>query len=234
MLDVVRSLLVLQDRDRRVLQIGKDLAQLPREEERAKNKLAGDKAAVQAAHDKIVENDLQLKRLELDAETRHTTIKRLKSQQFETRKNDEFQALGHEITRYEEEIDGLETQELELMEELDQLRASHKSAEEALAKTQNVVDHDIASIKQRGGQLESDLVEIRAEREKLAGEIDEEVIKLYDRLMKSKDGYAVVRLEEEQCGGCHMKVIASTKVAVHQQAELTRCENCGRILYAEG
>ena len=121
MLPDIRALLILQDRDRRLLALTKDLERLPQDEARAKSKLAADQAAVKSAHDALVELDLRLKRLELDAGTRRTTIQRLKTQQFETRKNDEFQALGHEVARYEKDIDGLETRELELMEKADAL-----------------------------------------------------------------------------------------------------------------
>lgn len=231
MLDEVRALLILQDRDRRLLQLAKDLEKLPQDEARARAKLADDQAAVKAAHDALVQNDLQFKRLELDAGTRRTTIQRLKTQQFETRKNEEYQALGHEVTRYEKEIDSLETRELELMEEADRLRAAHRAAEEALAKTKAVVDEDIAAIASRGERLKSDLAEVKAEREGLAAVVSSDLMPLYERLMKTKAGVAVAPMQEGKCGGCHMKLIASTVVAVQSEKELARCENCGRILY---
>jgi hypothetical protein len=125
MLDEVRALLILQDRDRRLIALAKDLEKLPQDEARAKSKLANDEAAVARAHAALMDCELRLKRLELDAGTRKTTITRLKIQQFETRKNEEYQALGHEIVRYEKDLDNLETRELELMEEMDTLRAAH-------------------------------------------------------------------------------------------------------------
>jgi predicted nucleic acid-binding Zn-ribbon protein len=51
--------------------------------------------------------------------------------------------------------------------------------------------------------------------------------------MKTKDGMAIAPMHEGKCGGCHMKLIASTVVAVQNAKEMTRCEDCGRILYAE-
>jgi predicted nucleic acid-binding Zn-ribbon protein len=233
MLDEVRALLILQDRDRRLLALAKDLEKLPQDEARAKTKLSADEAAVKKAHDAVVDCELRLKRLELDAGTRHTTIQRLKTQQFETRKNEEYQALGHEITRYEREVDGLETRELELMEEMDGLRSAQKAAEAALAHTRTLVDEDLASIAQRRVRMEAERAEAGAERERLAAQVPDEIIPLYLRLMKTKAGMAVAPMHEGKCGGCHMKLIASTVVAVQSGKELTRCEDCGRILYAE-
>jgi predicted nucleic acid-binding Zn-ribbon protein len=230
MLDEIRALLVLQDRDRRLMALRKELAKLPQDEARAKAKLAGDNAAVKKAHDDLLAAELAVKKIEMDAETRRTTIKRLKNQQFETKKNEEYNALGHEVTRYEKDLDEFETRELEAMESVDSFRKAYKEAEALLAKTQKVVDDDLATIKQRHGNLEAQAAEVQAERDKLVKEVPEDHLPLYEKLMKSKDGMAIATLREGKCTGCHMKVIASTGIAVQQGKEVTQCENCGRIL----
>lgn len=231
MLPEIRALLILQDRDRRLLALAKDLEKLPQDEARARAKLAGDEAALKSAHDSLVECELQLKRLELDAETRKTTIQRLKIQQFETRKNEEYQALGHEITRYGKELDDLETRELELMEKMDELRAKQAEAKQAKERTETLVAEDLATISTRRQRMEQEKAELIEERKRLAAEAPEALMPLYERLMKTKAGMALAPLDEGKCGGCHMKLIASTVVGVQTGREVTRCEDCGRILY---
>ena len=233
MLDEVRSLLILQDRDRRLLSIAKDLEKLPADEARAKTKLAGDDAAVAKAHDALREAELRVKKVELDAETRRTTIKRLKQQQFETRKNDEFQALGHEITRYEKDVDDLETRELETMEEADAIRATLAAAETARDRTRTLVEEDLAAIAARREKLLETQAEVAAEREPLAAAIESSLLSIYQRLMKTKDGLAVSPMSEGKCGGCHMKLIPSSVIKVQTGREIAQCENCSRILYWE-
>jgi predicted nucleic acid-binding Zn-ribbon protein len=233
MLDSIRDLLVLQDRDRRLLSLAKDLERLPQEEARAKTKLAGDQAAVNKATEDLRANELAVKKVELDAETRRNTILRLKHQQFETRKNDEFAAIGHEIKRYELELDGFETRELELMEESDRLRTLLNDAEAALTKTQEIVNQDLASIAERKKNLLAQTAELRAEREKLAAAGDPSVMPLYERLLKTKAGVAIAPLHEGRCGGCHMKLVSSTVIKVQGGKEIAQCEDCGRILYAD-
>lgn len=233
MLDSIRDLLVLQDRDRRLLSLAKDLERLPQEEARAKTKLAGDQAAVSKATDDLRANELAVKKVELDAETRRNTIQRLKVQQFQTRKNDEFAALGMEVKRYEQELDGFETRELELMEESDRFRTILTDAEAALTKTQEIVNQDLASIAERKKNLLAQTAELRAEREKLAAAGDPSVIPLYERLLKTKAGVAIAPLHEGRCGGCHMKLVSSTVIKVQGGKEITQCEDCGRILYAD-
>jgi len=233
MLDEIRALLILQNRDRRLLAIGKDLEKLPQEEARAKAKLSDDKVAVAKAHDELRACELRVKKIELDAETRRTTIKRLKQQQFETRKNDEFQALAHEVARYEKELDGMETLELEAMEEIDSFRSALTQAEAALAKTATLIQEDLDQLDQRRTRLKEDLAEVSAERDQLVTQVPDSVLPLYSRLMKSKNGLAIAPLKDGKCEGCHMKLIPSTVVKVQTGKELTQCEDCGRILYWE-
>lgn len=233
MLDEIRDLLVLQDRDKRLQGLLKDLEKLPQEESRAKGKLSGDQAAADKATDALRASELEVKKVELDAETRRTTIKRLKLQQFETRKNDEFQALGHEVVRYEKELDGFETRELELMEEADGLRAKLAEANAALAKTRALVDEDLASIAERKKNLLATQAEVKAERARLAAAAPENVLPLYERLLKTKGGVAIAPMHEGRCGGCHMKLVAGTVIKVQSEKEIAQCEDCGRILYPD-
>jgi hypothetical protein len=233
MLDEIRALLILQDRDRRLLALAKDLEKLPQDEARANAKLAGDEVLVTRAHQAMLDCELRLKRLELDVGTRRTTIQRLKLQQFETRKNEEYQAIGHEIIRYEKDVDDLETRELELMEEMDVVRSALQAAQATRAHDRTFVEEDLTSITQRRERLLAERRDVTQERDTLASQVSEAILPLYQRLMKSKADLAVAPLQDGKCGGCHMKLIASTVVAVQSAKEIARCEDCGRILYSE-
>lgn len=229
----IQALLVLQDRDRRLRSMAEDLDRLPKEETRAKERLAGDEAAVKKAREELMANEVEIKKVELDVGTRKTTIGRLKTQQFETRKNDEYQALGHEVTRYEKDIDQLETKELELMERADALRRTLNAAEDARSKTKQRVDEDLIALAERKKRVEGEAAELRAERERLAAAASETLMPLYERLLKTKNGVAIVPVSGGKCSGCHIKLVASTMVKVNSGVEGTQCESCGRLLYGE-
>ena len=94
------------------------------------------------------------------------------------------------------------------------------------------MQEDLASIAQRRERMLAEQAEVTAERDQFSSQVSEDILPLYQRLMKTKAGLAVAPMHEGKCGGCHMKLIASTVVAVQNAKELTRCEDCGRILYA--
>jgi predicted nucleic acid-binding Zn-ribbon protein len=233
MLSVIENLLILQERDQKLLHIAKEIEKIPKDEARASELLAGDQALVGKAIDQLRQCEVATKKIELDIATRRNTITRLKQQQFETRKNDEFTALGNEVIRYEKEIDALETQELELMEQADVLRLKVKEAEAQLARSQQLVNDDLHDLQQKNQQLLARRDELMKERGSLTGNIDGDVLPLYERLMKTKNGTAVVQVANGLCTGCHMKLVPTTLVKVMAAQELTQCENCGRMLYPE-
>ena len=231
MLPEISKLLQLQDRDLLLKNLQKDLKDVPTLQQRAKLQLSGDQASVDAALLASREIEVKIKNVELDIQTRQTSIKRLNDQQFETRKNDEFQALGHEIKRYQNEVRVHEDKELDLMEELDAAKKVLATAQAKLAETQKNVDEDLAQLAVRATNLEKRVAETKAERTTLAEPIDSGVLELYDRLLKSKGGTAIVPLENGICGGCHMKVVHSTLQNLQQAEAITQCEHCGRIVY---
>lgn len=233
MLPQIEDLLVLQDRDRRIASLAAQLEKLPSDEARARTRLKSDTEAVETARQAILANEMEIKKVELDVGTRKTSITRLRTQQFETRKNEEYTALGHEIERYGKDVDALETRELELMEVGDALRAKLKSEEEALTKTKRLVDEDLTAITARFKQIEADLEETRADRKRLAEAVDPEFLNLYDRLLKTKNGVAVAPVKNGQCGGCHVRLIPATLIKTQSDKEVAQCENCARILYIE-
>jgi predicted nucleic acid-binding Zn-ribbon protein len=232
MLPAISKLLVIQDRDLKIRAIQKELDHLPVEEEDAREKLAGDRKRVDAAKLAMQENEVAMKNFELDIQTRRNSVGKLKIQQYETRKNEEFRAMGAEIERYGKEISDLEDRELILMEKGEELRRALADAQLKLEATQRLVDEELADIDIRRSNLRNDKAELQANRELAEKDVEAASLDTYNRLFKSKGGLVVVPLVNGQCKGCHMKVVKSTAVAVKIEKEITHCESCGRILYS--
>ncbi len=172
------------------------------------------------------------KRLELDAGTRQESISRLKTQQYETRKNDEFRAMGNEIERYEKEIRLIEDQELELMDQAEKLKVEVSAEEKKASGSRESIARQMADLEEKGKTLDARLTELTVERTELAGKIDEDLLGRFERLFGSKGDAAIVALDHEVCTGCHMKVTTQTAHRVKNGKEIVSCEQCGRILYA--
>jgi len=227
----LEQLLVLQDRQQKIRQIQAEIKTVPLERAHLESQLAASAAGVESLKQKARQVEVGRKNLELDVGTRTESIARLKTQQYQTRKNDEFQAIGHEIERYENEIRKLEDQELELMIEADKLKGEIDAADKSARATKDSISRQLTDLETKSKALGSQQQELEKERETLAAQIDDDLLDQFERLFNSKGDAAVVAVEHGVCTGCHMKVTTATASRVKAGKEIVSCENCGRILY---
>jgi predicted nucleic acid-binding Zn-ribbon protein len=228
----LEQLLVLQDRQQKIKQIQTEIKLMPQQRQNLEAQLAASAAALGALKSKAQHLEMDRKKLELDAGTRQESINRLKTQQYETRKNDEFRAMGNEIERYEKEIRQIEDQELELMDQADKVKVEVVAEEKKAAGARESIARQMADLDEKAKTLEGRLNALTAERAELSGKVEEDLLSRFERLFASKGDAAVVALEHEVCTGCHMKVTTQTAHRVKNGKEIVSCEQCGRILYA--
>jgi uncharacterized protein len=227
----LEQLLILQNRDQKIRQIRAEMKTVPQQRAQLEAHLAASSAHLEAVKLKAKQLEVERKKLELDVGTRTESINRLKTQQYETRKNEEFRAIGNEIERYAKEIGAIEDQELELMELGDTLKIELAEEEKKMGSTRDSVARQISDLEAKAKTLEERLEGLTKERAEIAGKIDEDVLNRFERLFASKGDAAVVALEHEVCTGCHMKITAQTSHRVKSGREIVGCEQCGRILY---
>ena len=227
----LEQLLILQNRDQKIRQIRAEVKTVPDQRAQLEAHLAASAAGLEAAKHKARLLEVERKKLELDVGTRTESINRLKTQQYETRKNEEFRAMGNEIERYEKEISAIEDQELELMERADKLKAEVAVEDKKVAVERDSVARQLSDLEAKTTALEGQLESLIKERTEIASRIDEDVLDRFERLFSSKGNAAIVALEHEVCTGCHMKITAQTVHRVKSGREIVSCEQCGRILY---
>ena len=231
MLDVIEKLLALQDRDQHLRSFQAELIKLPEERKAWEKQLADSAARLEKAKTRAKEIEVEKKSLQMEEQTKRDTINRYKQQQLQTRKNEEYSALAHEIEAAEKAISALEDRELILMDEAEQLKPEIEVAEKTHASEKAKVEQMFTNLADKKTNLESRSMEVKADRVRFTTDLDEDVLERYDRLFKTKNGVAVAPLEHEVCMGCHMKVTTQTVVQVKSGKEVVHCPQCGRILY---
>ena len=227
----VEALLVLQDREQKIKALQGQQKSYPLEKKSLEGKLAASRQMLEHAKSLVKANEVERRKLELDVESKRTAIGRFKTQQQATRKNEEYTAFNKEIDHVEADIRGLEDRELELMEQAEQLQRGAASAETEFTKGQTQIQDQLARLESQTKAAEARLIELQADHAKLAAAVPEDTRELYRRLFAKKGDAAVVPLEAEICGGCHMKVPTQIVFQVRGDQELTQCPQCGRILY---
>ena len=235
---ILEKVLILQDRDARRRSLESQLRDVPEDIALVEGKIAAEKAAIETARNELRQLESQRKLLETEIGSEEDRLARYKTQQSAVRKNDEYQALGHEIDTVSAQINELEGKELELMYAIDAAKARFAAAEAVLK--QNIDGHEarIATLRERQASLQTELKEAEAEVAVARTPLGEPVLRLYDRIA-SRYMPVCVPLNHSKCGGCHLKVSSEVESASRgkpnqaNQPELATCDQCGRLVYWE-
>jgi predicted nucleic acid-binding Zn-ribbon protein len=227
----VEALLALQERDARVAALTAELDALPRQMAAVDAEIAARTAKFDELKSRTRQIEADRKKIDLDVQSKQVAISRYKAQQQQTRKNEEFAALNHEIEHAEKEISTLEDTELELMEAYDKGLAAVTIAQKELLQFSDKAKHKKADLEKRAATVSAELM---AEEEKQAvaeKAVPEDVLPRYRRILKSKRDVAIVPISHGACGGCHMKLTPNTVLVARAAENLVSCDNCGRLVY---
>jgi predicted nucleic acid-binding Zn-ribbon protein len=231
MLELIEHLLILQDRDRKVLRTRAELANIDPQRRMLQSKLSNSQANAEGAKLRLRQIEAERKKLELEVEAKKQQIEKYSLQQFQTKKNEEYRALTHEIDLCKEAIFKLEDQQLELMEQGEEVQKKASAASQAANELKKEVENQISQLTSRQENLTKELAELESNRDQLAAGIEKRALSRYERLLEHKGENVVVGIDHGVCGGCHMRLSRQTVVSCQAEQDIVNCPNCGRILY---
>ena len=234
MVEILEKLLLLQERDQRLQTFLHEINGVPAERAALEKDLEAARQRLENDKSRAKEIEVERKRLEVEADGKRTQIAKYQTQQLETRNNEEYTALKHEIERAEKDIVAIEDRELELMQELEDLKPVIAAADAKFTSEQNRVSSLLKTAEEKVGVLQGRANELEVEREAIAVEVragDEDLLDLYEKLFRTKAGRAITPLEGNHCSGCHMTVTPATLRDAKLGTTVVSCEQCGRIVY---
>ncbi|MDQ4005444.1 MAG: hypothetical protein M3135_03965 [Actinomycetota bacterium] len=145
----------------------------------------------------------------------------------------ELSSIQAEIANLRKRKSRSEDEELEQMERREEIEGQLPPLEKDLAEArQRLAEIRVASERELT-EIGTALQERGAERARLIGDVDGELLDLYDDLRASKKGVGVAALRDGVCQGCHEKLSAMAVDRLKKQQGIRRCENCRRILIIE-
>ncbi len=229
----LEALLILQNRQQALATAQANLERLPKERAALEAQIAADAAQLEAHRDAARKIESDRKQLELEVETKEAAIARYKQQQLDTRKNEEYQALTHEIENTGQQITELEDRELELMEAYEAANAAIAQEEEAFKAVETRNNQKLATFEDKKANLEQRATEAAADLKEAQTKVSDGDRTMFERLFERRGGNAIVPIEHGNCAGCHMKVTSQTEITAQSDDKLATCENCGRIVYVK-
>lgn len=231
MLPVIENLLVLQERDRKIMRIEAELANLAPERVALDQRAERAKTQADAGKTKARQLESDRKKLELDVEAKKGLIEKYSLQQFQTKKNEEYRALAHEIEMCKQAISKLDDEQLALMEQIDVANREATGVTREAAAVMKDVELARTSLADKEVRLKRELAELKSDYTKLEEAVEESVRDRYIRLRKQRGANTVVGIDRGFCGGCHMKLQKQIILSCQAQQEIVTCPQCSRILY---
>ena len=207
-------------------QVEGQLAAIPAERAASPAKIDALKAQIEASRQRLREMEAKAKSLEMEMKGLEDKANKYKTQQLLVKKNEEYQALTHEIESTATRVSELES------DELDEARQAQQAEAAELAEKIEQEKAVQARIDEKEARCRGELDGARAAKEKAESAVPKPALSKYRQVARGIRFPIVVELSDHKCGGCHMRVSSAIDSQVRHGDEITTCDNCGRILYS--
>lgn len=193
--------------------------------------LAAAKTALNSLGDKIKELKTSIKQHELDLADMSARIKKLDERKRNVQTERELKALEKEIDVLKFDTATLEEKTLTLIDDLDQrqkdfthMEKQVNEDEEKLKAARPALDKEISGYEDIIRNNESSFNDLSV---KLSIAHRSKFLKI----IGSRDGKAIAKVENEICGFCNRKVPASLAIDASKDDKVVNCTNCGKYIY---
>lgn len=227
---LIERLLRVQQHDCLIRDFERELKDIPLRKTETEAKAGAHRHAVADSETNLKKQLAEIKGIETEIGARNDKILKLRGQQMTLKTNKEFKAMEDEIKGVEAEIRGLEDKQLEVMEKVEAAKALVAEAKVALGKEEQVLQGLIQKLDARAKDIEQRLAAEKTVRATAAEGIDARALLEYSSILSRRD-FAIVAIEEGNCGGCHLKLPPFVVHESRRNQALVKCNFCGRILH---
>jgi predicted nucleic acid-binding Zn-ribbon protein len=144
----------------------------------------------------------------------------------------ELEAFQADHRMLKERQSQLEDEAIALMEEAEPVAEELASLEEQAAGHDAEIARLEAVLADARANIDAELAEVAAERERAAAAVPPEVLAAYEPLRTRLGGVGAARLVGARCEGCHLEIPSAELEAVRAAPAdaLVTCPECGRLL----
>lgn len=237
-MDVVRTLLELQDRDLRIVRLNKQLDEMPEKRAilAARQKEAEIASLLERARAAVRVMDAHVRKSEDERSVIAAKIEREQAKLLsgEVKNPKELAAISMELDALKRRQDALEDEQLTRMQKRESAGEQQARIEAALEAAKAKEGQLIQAFRGRGGDILTQTEQLNAERERLAGALEPELRARYEAVRRSKHGIAVGVLEGDSCGACRVSIPAGKLEVLLEGPDVAQCPMCQRMLVVRG
>ena len=227
----LERVIALQQLDTKAAQARKQLADAPEREQAFDERLSAAKERVTGAKAQLAANQEARRAIEKEVAVHQGRLSKYRDQAMAVKTNQEYHAIQHEMSHAQGEIKKYEDQILERLVEADDLTATIKSAEAALAAEQKTIEAERTRLKAEDAETRKSLDALGVERAEIIDGIDKRVLAIYDTAYARRHDIAVAEARDGICTICHVRLRPQVFNDVRRNDAIVQCDSCQRILY---
>jgi hypothetical protein len=228
----LERVIALQQLDTQANQARRQLAEGPEREKAFEARLADAGERTADAKAKLAANQEARRAIEKEVAVHQGRLSKYREQAMAVKTNQEYHAIQHEIAHAQGEIKKHEDAMLEHMVEADDLAATIKSADMALAAEQKTIDADRKAMQAADAALQGSLDKLTADRAAIAAAVtDKRLLANYEASVIRRQGIAVAEAKDGICTICHVRLRPQVFNEVRRNDGIIHCDSCQRILY---
>lgn len=224
-------LYTLQQHDDKIREVESLIKQIPGEIKGLETERDGKATIIENTKVKLNENVKQREKLEKEILLIKEKIAKYKDQMSKATTNKEYQGFMAEIKYEENNIASVEEKIIERMLESDEIMAEIRESEAEYNKIASEYNEKIKDLNNSLEYNKTKLKEQAGEKAELRTTIPKNLLRIYDNLMKNKNGKAISYVETEFCGVCHVKIRLQRLNELISTNDMFVCESCGRLLF---
>lgn len=173
------------------------------------------------------------KEKELDLASKEESLKKFNSQLFSLKTNKEYQAMLEQIAGLKADNSIIEEEILKVMEEQDQLKEELGKEKARLVEDEKKFLEEKKKAEEGIKEIDYKLGDLASKRFRACESIDKHILSHYEKILKGKDGLALVKVASSACQGCFINVTPQVINEIKMHDKVVNCEVCARILYIE-
>lgn len=229
--EALQALVALQQKDKHLDAIQHEIDAVPPRIDALKTDLENEKRHMNEAKAKIMELEKKKKSKELDVAAQIEAARKHSGQLNDLKSNDAYKAMQIEIDKEKAKADDIETEILQIMEELDAAKAVEKAATAEFKKTEEFSKKDLEKLEAEMSHAKGRFETAKIERDATAVAVAASEMKVYNHIRSRGKPDAVVPVVAGHCGSCQINLTPGLILEVTKLKSLVTCESCQRILY---
>lgn len=227
----IKILVELQKIDADIYRSKKELESQPALKQKMETDFDKKKAGLKAAEEELKTAQLKQKEKEGDLQSKEEKIKKLQAQLYQLKSNKEYTAMEMEIKGLKADNSVLEEEILKLLDVVDLVRAKVAKEKEHLTGEERQMKEELTKLSQQALRINSEIASQEEKRKAFPPNVEAKLISQYERILKGREGLALVPVRNNSCGGCHMELPPQRVNEIQIADKLIVCESCARILY---